>query len=192
MHRSLFRALATTATLAAALTVAPAAQAAAPTCPVGSSTPVDFSVAGSYRTLVSVNTISRTQTNVCVLVAGQVGFRLGVGNPSGSVLPTVTQTDDAGACALPVLSMTTPVALTVSAGVDAATRSFCFALNGNRTTITVGLPGSTPPDVTLWTYGDTLLDWYVYCAPYAAEYAIGLTDGSAWTSCRTQPHAIVP
>lgn len=178
-----FRALALAASLAAAAILPAPAAVAEPQCPAGSFNPVDFTVAGDFRTHVSVYTASPTQTNVCLRLAQHVGFQVALHTDAGVQPPTVTRTDGTGACAQPVVDMTAPVPVHVSVGADAGTRTLCVEVGGDVTTLSFGLPGvSSLPSVEVWTAGSTLLDYYLYCLPQIGGY---------WHECAAEAHRVL-
>lgn len=202
MSRTLSRvaALAATTPFLAAAMIAVAQAASAthipppPSCPTA--TPlVDFDVSGSPTTVI-VQTVSSTQTNVCLRSLGLFDLVLVVNSNVGLVEPDVDTGGGTFACAAtPLFEARQPVPLRLSYSTGGANGTLCIEVNGTATTLNIAaLPSiTTIPSFQLWTNGGTDLDRFVLCAgPYATWVTSSASSAYyAWVDCYDSPRRVV-
>jgi len=179
--------LATVAPVLAAglLAAAPAASAThtlppPPSCAPGTEL-LDFSVSGSPTTLAA-QSVSSTQTNVCLRSLGLADLVVVVNSTVGLGEPSVEPGGGAFTCTVtPLFVIREPIDLTISFDVAGSTGTLCIEINGTATTLNVAaLPSiTTIPSFEIWRNGGTLLDTVV-CWNYYLDWQ--LAGGAYYTS----------
>ena len=196
MRKSVKRALALVSAvpmLAGVVATAPAAHAALPGCPVGSTVLAEFDLLGGYHTRIATYDATATQKNLCIQLLQYEQMAIVLKTGVSITQPQVVQTPGTGRCAQPVIDMTSPVPLALSLGYSTSgTPSLCFGKDGVTTTISVtGASIQSLPAVEVWSGAHSILTRYGICAVEYARYQAGVGDFWDWFDCYAVDHRLV-
>jgi hypothetical protein len=178
---------------ASQLAVAPAAYADTTTMPRCTEPDayylLDFQTVVGERYLLRAYAPSEHQIDICL--DNYVSLR--IVSPLGLTLPSVTPAVP-GSCPTTLFTLGAPVTATGSVGVDPATGTVCLAVNGLKSTISVGAIGAAVPQVQVWTYGNTTINDLANCTGYYVAWAVlggGITAMNNYLLCTQSDHRVL-